>query len=82
MPRGTRRPAANHTLRADDCRRHPGVWIEISVYGSTQSAKTVGRHIARADILPQYGPPAAFETRTRLVDDGAVLEARYLGETK
>ncbi|MZE53779.1 hypothetical protein GTY86_35760 [Streptomyces sp. SID5770] len=79
MPRGTRRPAAQHTLRADDCRRHPGTWIEISVYVSSQSAKTVGRHIVRANPLPQYGPPGAFETRTRLVDDGALLEARYLG---
>lgn len=79
MPRWKKRPHAAHALRADDCRRHPGTWIEVGIYNSRQSAQSTARHIRLADDLPQYTPAGAFETRIALVDDGTALYARYSG---
>lgn len=79
MARWKKRPATNHTLRADDCRRHPGVWIEIGPYNSRYSAMATARHIRSGDTLPQYTPYGRFETMVRLTDTGALLYARYLG---
>lgn len=77
--RWKKRPTANHALRADDCRRHPGMWIEIGIYNSRQSAQGVGNDIRSANRLRHYAPAGAFETRTALVDDGTALYARYTG---
>ncbi|MFD3535200.1 hypothetical protein [Streptomyces sp. NPDC058664] len=82
MARWKKRPTANHRLRADDCRRHPGMWIEVGVYNSRQSAESTGRHVRTADRLPYYTPVGAFETRTELVDDGTALYARYTGDAR
>ena len=82
MARWKRRPIANHRLRADDCRRHPRVWIEIGTYNSRQSAESTARHIRRADRLPHYIPAGAYETRTAPTDYGHALYARYVGETR
>ena len=79
MARWKKRPIANHSLRADDCRRHPCVWIEVGTYNGRESALSTARHIRRADTLPQYAPAGAFETQIRLTDDGAVVYARYMG---
>ena len=51
MPRW-KRPHANHELRADDCRRHPGVWIEIGPYSSGYSG---GIHLTHVDPMPATG---------------------------
>lgn len=72
------RPRANHALRADDARRHPGMWIEVGIYPSMASAKAMGSTI-RSGRLTAYAPLGAFETRTALVDDGTALYARYTG---
>ena len=77
--RWRRRPVANHRLRADDCRRHPRVWIEIGSYTGSQSARRTARCIRLADELTHYAPAGAFETQIRLTDDGAVVYARYMG---
>lgn len=79
MARWKKRPLADHALRADDCRRHPGMWIEIGVYNSRQSAVSTARRIRLADRLRHYAPAGAYETRTALVDDGTALYARYTG---
>lgn len=79
MARWKKRPTANHRLRADDCRRHPGVWIEVGLYNSRQSAQSTARHIRIPERIPHYTPAGAYETRVRLTNDGAVLYARYLG---
>ncbi|HVK34056.1 MAG TPA: hypothetical protein VM428_00205 [Microlunatus sp.] len=80
MPRW-KRPHANHELRADDCRRHPGVWIEIGPYSSGYSAKSTARHINHGTLSHHYAPAGAFETRVDLTDTGATLYARYIGDT-
>lgn len=82
MARWKKRPVANHRLRADDCRRHPRVWIEIGTYGSRESAQSTGRHLRRAEVLPYYAPAGAFETRTAPVANGTALYARYIGEAR
>jgi hypothetical protein len=82
MGRWPKRPTAAHALRADDCRRHPGVWIEVGVYRSNYSAKSTARQIRLADRLPYYAPAGAFETRTALVDDATALYARYTGDPR
>ncbi|MEU7010402.1 hypothetical protein [Streptomyces sp. NPDC046332] len=82
MARWPKRPRADHTLRADDCRRHPRVWIQVGIYNSGQSATSTARHIRRADTLPQYTPAGAFETRTAPVESGTALYARYTGATQ
>ena len=79
MARWKKRPIADHALRADDCRRHPGMWIEVGIYNSRQSAESTARHIRTAERLRHYQPPGAYETRTALVDDGTALYARYTG---
>lgn len=79
MTRWKKRIPINHKLRADDCRRHPHMWIEIGLYNGTQSARSTARHIRTAEHLPQYTPAGMFETMTRLTDGGAILYARYTG---
>lgn len=74
-----KRPRANHALRAEDCRRHPRVWIEVGQYNSRMVANSMARHVRLADRLPQYTPAGLFETRVSLNDAGAVLYARYVG---
>ncbi|MFB7866962.1 hypothetical protein [Streptomyces sp. NPDC056069] len=78
MARWKKRPTANHTRRAEDMRRNPGVWVEVGTYNGRQSAQSTARHIRLADRLPQYTPVGAFETSMRLTDDGAVLYARFV----
>lgn len=79
MARWKKRPHANHALRAEDCRRHPRVWIEVGQYNSRMVANSMARHVRLADRLPQYTPVGQFETRVSLNDEGAVLYARYVG---
>lgn len=82
MARWKKRPVANHRLRADDCRRHPRVWIEIGTYGSRYSAIATARHIRIGEHIPCYFPAGAYETRTTPANDGTTtLYARYIGET-
>lgn len=82
MARWKKRPVADHQLRADAMRRHPGMWIEVGIYNSRQSAVSTARHIRRADPLRHYTPAGAFETRTAPAEHGHALYARYIGETK
>ena len=79
MSRLIKRPLANHALRADDCRRHPGVWIEIGSYRSNISARGICNMIRKGLRTPYYLPAGSFEARTKLVDDGTVVYARYVG---
>lgn len=78
MTRWRKSPMVNHQLRADDCRQHPGTWIEIGPYNSRMSAMGMAYSI-RTAYMPQYTPVGRFETRVRLTDTGATLYARYLG---
>lgn len=73
---------ANHALRADDMRRHPHMWIQVTVYNGRQSANAAAYQIRTGDRLPHYRPAGAFETRTEPHDDGTALYARYTGDTK
>lgn len=82
MARWKKRPIANHRLRADDMRRHPGMWIEVGVYNSRQSAMSTARHIRVANVLRYYAPAGSFETRTAPVEYGTAVYARYTGDTK
>lgn len=75
-------PKAAHALRADDMRRHPHMWIQVGVYNGSQSANSAAYQIRTGDRLPPYRPAGAFETRTKPLDDGTALYARYIGETK
>ncbi|MFI8294062.1 hypothetical protein ACIGBL_33490 [Streptomyces sp. NPDC085614] len=77
--RWRRRPFANHRLRADDCRRHPRVWIEIGSYNGSQSARRTARCIRLADELTHYAPAGAFEAKSRTVNGEYRVYARYVG---
>ena len=77
MPRRYR--AANHTLRADDMRRHPHLWIQVAIYNGPSSAKCTARQIRTGDRIPCYRPAGSFETRTAPSGDGTALYARYIG---
>lgn len=82
MARWKKRPTADHRLRADDCRRRPGVWIEIGAYRSGQSATSTARRIRTADRLPYYSPAGAYETRTTPQPNGdTTVYARFIGAT-
>lgn len=83
MARWKRLPLANHRLRADDMRRHPGMWIEVGSYLSRQTAENVAWRVRTAYRWAYYEPAGAFETRTTPADDGTTtLYARYTGATK
>jgi hypothetical protein len=75
-----RHPRARHALRADDMRRHPGMWIEVAVYNGRSSAESTARQIHTGDRVRHYLPAGAFETRTApVLDGGTALYARYIG---
>lgn len=83
MPRYWKRPQADHRLRADDMRRHPGLWIEVGPYNCRESATRAAWRIRNACQGRWYEPAGAFEARTTPADDGTTtLYARYTGATK
>ncbi|MEV4863227.1 hypothetical protein [Streptomyces ossamyceticus] len=72
------RSRIDHAQVAAQLRTRPGAWIPVGVYPASYSAASTGAHIRRAQgSFSVYTPAGAYETRTRAVEDGTLLEARY-----
>jgi len=78
-----RRTQANHAAVAATCHANPGQWQMVGHYGSGESADATVRAIRGAfqkGARSAYAPAGAFEARRELTDNGARVEARYIGE--
>ncbi|CAM5591964.1 hypothetical protein [Streptomyces purpurascens] len=87
MSRLARRPRADHKHTAEEARHRPGTWVTVGEYRNATSARDVANRIRSGCPLgtPAYGTPyepaGAFESRTRLTEDGTLLEVRFTGGT-
>ncbi|MGY1498591.1 hypothetical protein ACW4TU_18660 [Streptomyces sp. QTS52] len=82
MALNRKRPAADHAKTALALAAQPYEWGPVRVYPTTYGAADVGRDIEDArGNFSVYGPAGYFETRTTPVEDGTLLEARYIGGT-
>jgi hypothetical protein len=78
-----RRKQANHAAVAAACRANLGQWQLVGHYGSVESADAMVRAIRGAfqkGARSAYAPAGAFEARRELTDNGARVDARYVGE--
>lgn len=79
----TGRRVVSHTAAAAALKAQPGVWLPIGEYRNRLSADDIARRIRTGYPLgthsygTPYKPVGAFEARTRITDDGTLLEARY-----
>ena len=74
----------DHFAVAEQCRAHPGEWLPVGEYNSTQSAKGLihgihGAHVRNTNLRSAYSPAGSFEARQELTEFGARVEARYVG---
>jgi hypothetical protein len=73
------RPCFDHARIAALLRSRPGVWFPVGVYPASYSAVSTAANIRAARRSYRvYGPAGAHETRTRVVQDGTLLEARRI----
>ncbi|MFF8656764.1 hypothetical protein [Streptomyces huasconensis] len=72
----------SHARVAACLRQKPGVWQFVGEYRNASSAARTASLIRTASQATgsNYAPAGAFESRTRLTDDGTVIDARYVGE--
>jgi hypothetical protein len=78
-----RRKQVDHAAVAAACRANPGQWQMVGHYGSGESADAIVRAIRGAfqkGARSAYAPAGAFEARRELTDNGARVDARYVGE--
>lgn len=72
------RSRTDHTQIAAQLRARPGTWITVGVYPASYSAASIGAHLRAAQgSFAVYAPAGSCETRTRPVENGTLLEARY-----
>lgn len=80
MGRPVRRNTADHAQIAFRLAAQPYVWGTVSTYPAAYVAANAAWQIETArDTFRVYGPAGYFETRTTPVEDGTLLEARYIG---
>ncbi|MFM9542277.1 hypothetical protein [Streptomyces turgidiscabies] len=73
------RLTANHAQIAQELTAHPYVWGNVHVYTSAYVAASIASNIRTASgSFHVYGPAGSFETRATPVEDGTLLEARYV----
>lgn len=71
--------AANHAEIAQELRATPYVWGTVAIYRAAYVAASTGHHIRTAERgFHVYGPAGSFETRATPVEDGTLLEVRYV----
>jgi hypothetical protein len=73
----------NHAAAVAALKAQPGVWLPVGEYRNRLSADDIARRIRLGypfgshSYGTPYTPTGAYETRTRLTDDGTLVEARY-----
>ncbi|MFC8435182.1 hypothetical protein [Streptomyces sp. NPDC057253] len=78
-----KRKNVDHVMVASLCRANPGAWQEVGEYSSGESAASIVRAIQQGRglrVFVAYSPAGAFEARRELTDNGARVEARFVGE--
>jgi hypothetical protein len=77
LPKRTR---ADHAQVAARLFANPRAWGTVNVYPTRQSALSVAGSIRSAEgRFHMYGPSGYYETRLSVVENGTLLEARYIG---
>jgi hypothetical protein len=78
MSRHTR---VDHAQVAAALRAAPGQWLTVGEYHNPTTVTRIAHMIRSASFALSiwYGPAGAFETRTRLTEDGTLLEACFVG---
>jgi hypothetical protein len=77
---------ANFTRLATAMRARPGQWMPVRVYRARTTADNTARAIRNAYTPPQSGRPSpwaprlSFPARGVPVEDGARVEARWVGD--
>ncbi|MFF7142329.1 hypothetical protein ACFZB5_13910 [Streptomyces nodosus] len=82
MSRLTKRPRVDHAATADRLRAHPGEWLEVGEYRSSQAAVGVAYLVRTASVksgVSPYEPAGSFQAVTRLTEYGARVMACYVG---
>ncbi|MEV4858956.1 hypothetical protein [Streptomyces ossamyceticus] len=75
------RARADHAQVAAQLRAQPGEWGPVSVYPAAYNARKIAVNIRLArDSFGVYGPAGAFEARTQALEDGTLVEARYIAD--
>lgn len=73
------RRTANHAEIAQELTSRPYEWGTVSTYPAAYVVAQIARRIREAsDTYSVYGPAGSFETRATPVEDGTLLEARYV----
>lgn len=73
------RRTANHAEIARELTARPYVWGTVSTYPAAYVVSQIARRIREASgRYHVYGPAGSFETRATPVEDGTLLEARYV----
>ena len=73
---------ADHAEIARQLFVQPGTWGTVNTYPFRQTAKdTAGAIRAARQTFCVYGPPGSYDTRITNVEDGTLLEARYVRGT-
>jgi hypothetical protein len=71
-----------HAARAQIVARllnSPGTWLPAGTFPDRMAADHLARHINGAEgVFGKYGTKGDYSTRTRSVEDGFLVEARYL----
>lgn len=68
-----------HPRIAERCRERPGEWLKVGDYASDQSAYGIAHSIKTGTRIAAYQPAGAFEARVELTENGARVDARYVG---
>ncbi|MGY1498590.1 hypothetical protein ACW4TU_18655 [Streptomyces sp. QTS52] len=73
------RRTANHPQIAKELTARPYEWGAVATYPAAYVAASTASHIRNAQRgFHVYGPAGSFETRATRVEDGTLLEARYV----
>ena len=79
MSRRAKRTRVNHYDTAARAKAARGQWVRAGVYGSTYTAKSMGRFVRTGSglIAHAYSPVGEFDARHEVVDDGTELWVRW-----
>jgi hypothetical protein len=81
QPLVSRHTRVDHAKVSAALREQPGQWLPVGEYRNPQTSDRTACMIRTGyhAMARWYGPAGAFETRTRLTEDGTLLEARFVG---
>lgn len=79
MARSRKGRLTDHSATARELTARPYEWGTVNTYSAAYVARTTARDIRAAQrTFSVYGPTGSFETRVTPVENGTLLEARYV----